>query len=268
MLCVTFPRQLWRRRQTPPCATSSTFTGETPGSTRLSERARGSRAWSRSGRWHPALPASVARPWASLASVSVTHVLHFVSGFQLSPSNSSLCGFFFFTPFLCPPFCVFISSHHSVCLLFSCPDKVIFLSSARPTDYLKVVCFASLRAGFLFSATLFSHPTALTLTIISPLFSRPLLSSLPLSVLLCCPLTRCPAAIRPLMADCFLPACVSLPAPVLMLIVCVCASFSASVGLTEALSPHKPFTDCHLISVATYTNTHTTSAPYRSLTAS
>lgn len=74
LLCATFPRRPWRRRQTPPSATSSTSTGGTPGSTRLSARARGSRAWSRSARWRPAPPASVAKPWVSLASVSVAAV--------------------------------------------------------------------------------------------------------------------------------------------------------------------------------------------------
>lgn len=75
--------------------------------------------------------------------------------------------FFFF--FCCLLLCAYVSSGRLVCLLFSCPDKVIFLPV--PTDYLKVVCFASLRAGFLFSTALFAHPAALVLAIISLLLS-------------------------------------------------------------------------------------------------
>lgn len=144
-----------------------------------------------------------------------------------------------------------------MCLLFSCPDKVIFLSSARPTDYLKVVCFASLRAGFFFSPTSNTNHY-ISIILVSSVFR----------VFSCCPLTRCPGAIRPLIVDWILPACVSLPAPVSMLIVCLRAPLSASV--TEAPSPHKLFfTGCHLISLSTYThNKHTTSGPCRSQTAS
>lgn len=67
---ATSPRRPWRKRPTPRSVTSSTCTGETPGCTRPSGRARGSRAWSRSGRWRRARPGSGERPSASSGSVS------------------------------------------------------------------------------------------------------------------------------------------------------------------------------------------------------
>jgi len=66
---ATSPRPPWRRRPTPPSATSSTSTGGTRGSTRRCGRARGCRAWSRSGRWPLVLHVSGARRSASSASV-------------------------------------------------------------------------------------------------------------------------------------------------------------------------------------------------------
>lgn len=91
-----------------------------------------------------------------------------------------------------PPLYAFIPSPRSVRLLFSCPDKVIFLP--LPTNYLKVVCFASLQAVFLFSVTLFPHP--MVVTIICPLFSV----CFPVIFCHCCPSTPCLVVIRPLMA--------------------------------------------------------------------
>lgn len=66
---ATSPRLPWRRRPTPPSATSSTSTDGTRGSTRRCGRARGCRAWSRSGRWPLVLHGSGARRSASSASV-------------------------------------------------------------------------------------------------------------------------------------------------------------------------------------------------------
>lgn len=117
--------------------------------------------------------------------------------------------------------CSYKSSGCSVCLLFSCPDKVIFL--LIPTDYLKVVCFASLRAAFLSSAALLLIP---------PLQC----SLLYLYYCLCFHVVFCrhhppiprSVVIGPLLAD-WMPACVcvcacvsSLSPPVLMLIVLLC----------------------------------------------
>lgn len=97
---------------------------------------------------------------------------------------------------------------------------------------------------FLSSATLFSHPGALMLTIISPLFSLLFcFSTLPL-----CPhhpSTPCPAIIRPPHGglDCAcvcLSLCFSSPhlfnVRLCVILPCLCIS-----GLTEALSSHKPF---------------------------
>lgn len=122
-----------------------------------------------------------------------------------------------------------------VCLLFSCPDKVIFL--LVPTDYLKVVCFASLWAGFLFSAALFSHPTALVLAIISLLlsvFSSCLLSPSSPDTSRCC--NRAP----PGRLDACVCVCV-FPLPTCFHADCACASFfPISASVAQALFPHRP----------------------------
>ncbi len=68
--CVIFPQRLSKKQRTPLFVTSSTCTDETPGCTRLSGRARGSRAWSRSGRWHRGRRGSEERHLASLDLVS------------------------------------------------------------------------------------------------------------------------------------------------------------------------------------------------------
>lgn len=162
--CVTFLRRLWRRRLTPPCATSSTCTDETLGSTRPCEKARASRAWSIFVRWRPGPRAFAAKPWVSLVLVRIA-LIQLCLRFLLPDFPFSV----FFFSFCCRLLCAYISSGRSVCLLLSCPDKVIFLPI--PIDYLKVVSFASLRAGFLLSAALFAHPTALVLAIISLLLS-------------------------------------------------------------------------------------------------
>lgn len=104
--------------------------------------------------------------------------------------------------------------------------RVFFPRSARPTDYLKVVCFASLRAGFLFCAALFSHPAALVLTIISPLFSLPLSPSLPLfggpPSLDTSPCRNHFPPGTPDSAGVFRSSVFPHPAPVLLLDMCVC----------------------------------------------
>ena len=69
--CATSPLRPWRRRPTPPSATSSTCTGGTRGCTRRCGKARGSRASSRSGRLPREQPASAGRRWASSALVRV-----------------------------------------------------------------------------------------------------------------------------------------------------------------------------------------------------
>lgn len=104
-------------------------------------------------------------------------------------------------------------------------------------------------------------------TIISPLFSLLLFTTLLLCH--CSPSTPCPAIIRPLMVDlnfscvcllqcvfplntCFNADCVCL------CIILRCLNIS---GLTDALSPQKPFLECHLISVSTYTPPHKHTQP-------
>lgn len=67
--CATSHPRPWKRRPTPPSATSLTCTGGTRGCTRRCGKARGSRALSRSGRWPREQPASAGRRWASSASV-------------------------------------------------------------------------------------------------------------------------------------------------------------------------------------------------------
>lgn len=118
---------------------------------------------------------------------------------------------------------------------------------------------------FLSSATLFSHPGALMLTIISPLFSLLFcFSTLPL-----CPhhpSTPCPAIIRPPHGglDCAcvcLSLCFSSPhlfnVRLCVILPCLCIS-----GLTEALSSHKPFQSATLSPRPhTHAYKHTTSAP-------